>query len=59
MQMADPDEPRDQQSETVGPPHRDDDPPTRGKASVVWVAVALVLVFALAIALVVAAVGAA
>jgi hypothetical protein len=47
--------PQDPQSETVHAPHRDDDPPTRGKASVVGSGALLALWIGLGVALVVVA----
>jgi hypothetical protein len=47
--------PQDPQSETVGAPHRDDDPPTRSKAPLIASGAMLVLWIGLGVALVVVA----
>jgi hypothetical protein len=49
---------RDPQSESVSAPHRDDAPPRRGRSTPIVIAVLLLGLFALAAALVVAAVSA-
>jgi hypothetical protein len=47
---------RDAQSETVGEPHRDDSPPTRTKAPLLWIGLVLAAILVMAVLLIYAAV---